>query len=68
MTITIPLVALLDCVIAVNTAPIIINRIDDVPADKIVFLSEYELGVPKTLISKIDHHYEIKFVPLINKV
>lgn len=46
-----------------HVASIIISRIDDIPADKIVFLSEYEIGAPKTVISQIDYHYEIKFVP-----
>lgn len=46
-----------------HVASIIISRMDDVPADKIVFLSEYEIGAPKTSFSEIDHHYEIKLVP-----
>lgn len=46
-----------------HVALTIISRIDDVPADKIVFLSEYETGAPKTLISEIDYHSEIKLVP-----
>ena len=46
-----------------HVASIIISKIDDIPADKIVFLSEYEIGAPKTLISEIDYHSEIKLVP-----
>ncbi len=46
-----------------HVASIIISRIEDIPVDKIVFLSEYEIGAPKTLISEIDYHSEIKFIP-----